>query len=130
MKDFGFRLGLQLGFPVDKTYKKNRFFHAALQKLQEEGFYGVELNLIDYDEIDPEELQKFLGEYDLRMTMVATGTFAKQESLSLSDEDEDNRKKSVDKLLKILQFAEEAKAGVICGFLKGAGSRDYGIACG
>ncbi|MGN0331650.1 MAG: sugar phosphate isomerase/epimerase family protein [Lachnospiraceae bacterium] len=125
MKKYDFQLAMQLPFPVDQTYEKDQKLLEALRALQENGFSGVELNLTEFEKIEPEQLQKFLKKFDMKMTMVATGAYAKKNHLSLSDTDECNRERSVKELEKILYFAEKADCGVICGFLKGPGNQPH-----
>ncbi|WP_371381206.1 sugar phosphate isomerase/epimerase family protein [Sporomusa aerivorans] len=114
---YAFPLCIQLAVPDDIYHDKN--FKATLQLLKEYGFYGVELNITDFDNIKPLELTGYLSDFDLKLTMVATGMYAKQNGLSLSSLDEETRKKTVQHMNKIMAFAEQAKAGIICGFIKG-----------
>ena len=97
-------------------------FRETLALLQARGFYGVELNLLDFSAAAAEETAALLARYGLRLTMVASGARAKRDGLSLSSADEALRRKSVQALEEMLGFAALLGAGVICGFLKGGPS--------
>ncbi len=114
---YAFPLCIQLTAPRD--IRKDEDFRLTLKLLKEYGFYGVELNITDFEAISPEDLVRYLSEYDLKMTMIATGVYANKNKLSLSSQDEKIREKTVEQMKKILVFAEKAKSGVICGFIKG-----------
>lgn len=119
---YGFPLCIQLT-PPEHIYD-DRDFSRTLELLEKKGFYGVELNITDFERTDPEKLNVFLGTYGLNMTMVASGAFAKQNGLSLSAADETVRKKTVEAFRRMVPFAERMGAGIICGFIKGgAGER-------
>ncbi len=111
-----FPLCIQLTMPENPNCPA---FVKTLQCLQKKGFYGVELNLTRFDTISPAELVGFLSDFDLRLTMVASGAYAKKHALSLSSAQETVRQKSVDALFRMSQYAAACDAGVICGFIKG-----------
>ena len=94
-------------------------FISLLELLQAHGFYGVELNFIDFENLSPYELKSLLERYDLRLTMAASGAYAKLHSLSLSHEKEAVRFASTEALKKMIDFASVIDAGVICGLIKG-----------
>lgn len=120
MNRYAFPLCIQMT-PPDHFYEDAEFA-ATLSLLQELGFYGVELNLVDFS--DPGRLTEFLGRYGLRLTMVATGVYANQNGLSLSSEEEAIRRGTVEKTEQILRFAADCGAGIICGFIKGRPGQD------
>lgn len=96
-------------------------FISLLKLLHVHGFYGVELNSIDFENLPPMELKTLLDKYDLRLTMVASGACANRRGLSLSHEDESVRLLSVKTLGQMIDFAASIDAGVVCGFIKGSG---------
>ena len=120
MSRYPFPLCIQLTPPTH--FYEDSDFAATLSLLQELGFYGVELNLVDFS--DPGRLTEFLGRFGLRLTMVATGFYANQNGLSLSTTDEEVRRKTVEEMGKILKFAAGCGAGIICGFIKGGPGQD------
>ena len=119
---YTFPLCIQLTVPDDLF--NDTEFRTTLQTLQKHRFYGVELNLTDFQSRRPQELQNFLAEFGLKLTMVATGVYANRNGLSLSSADETLRRKSVQELRKIIDFAAQAEAGVICGYIKGGPNED------
>jgi sugar phosphate isomerase/epimerase len=101
------------------NYWEEPAFQQNLKILQDYNFYGVELNIADPGKIDIIDLQDFLQNFNLKMTMFASGLTAKTFDLSLSTEDENVRKKSIIKCKEIIDFVAGTNIGVIIGFLKG-----------
>lgn len=106
------------------NFRHNQAFGKALKLLQQSGFTGVELNIANLESADMDAIQRFLGEYDLEMTMFASGLAAKLHGLSLSSEDATIRSRSVDASLRFIDFVQGHDVGVIIGFLKGGPTRD------
>lgn len=117
-----FPLGIQTVLPED--YRNNDEFHKNMQTLQEFGFSGVELNMAHPDKIDLADVQKFLQQFELEMTMFASGLTAKTHNLSLSSADPEIRECSVAKCREIIDFVAGSGAGIIIGFLKGGAVED------
>jgi len=124
MAKYPFPLCIQLT-PPDNLYEDAQF-NSLLALLKKLAFYGVELNLTDFS--SPDRLNDFLSRYGLRLSMVATGVYAKQNGLSLSAADEDVRKKTVEEIIKILPFARACNAGIIFGYIKGGPNENKEIA--
>jgi sugar phosphate isomerase/epimerase len=114
---FNFPLSIQTVLP--ENYRENKEFQDNLRTLQHVGFYGVELNIARFDKTNFADIQDFLQEFDLTMTMFASGLTAKTEQLSLSSEDPAVRKRSVRRCQDMIDFVEGTGAGIIVGFLKG-----------
>jgi hypothetical protein len=70
-----FPLSIQLTHP--EAYRKDEHFSQVLESLQQNGFSGIELNILRLEKVDPQELKSFLYQYDLKMTMFASGAAAK-----------------------------------------------------
>jgi len=119
---FIFPLSIQLTLP--EAYREDEHFRQVLESLRRHGFSGVELNIVRLEQIDPQELKSFLYNFDLKMTMFASGAAAKASGLSLSSEDADLRARSVAGCVKFIEFAGQFDAGVIIGFLKGGPAQD------
>ncbi len=115
-----FPLSIQLTLP--EKYRNDEYFAEVLRTLRSLDFAGVELNIVRPQRIDSDDLKDFLNRYGLPMTMFATGATAKALDLSLSSPDETVRRRSVDKCLEFIDFADLFGAGVIVGFLKGGAS--------
>ena len=118
MGRYRYYLALQTLLP--DSYRKDGDFISNLKVLREYGFDGVELNLRDPAEVDPEDLKAFLGDFGLSLSMYATGYTAKTLGLSLASTDEAKRKDSVRRTKGFLEFASRFGAGIVAGFLKGA----------
>lgn len=115
-----FPLNIQLGeYEID-----NPEFLDILELLKKHEFSGIELNIVDFEKTDAMEYVSLLSKYNLKLTMIATGAYAKKEQLSLSDQNQDRRKCAVEKLKKIIYYASKIRAGVICGFIKGPAGID------
>ena len=105
MKKHIFPLCIQLNMP---SSLEDGDFIKTMELLQSLGFYGVELNVTDFEGVSPDMLSRFLSQYDLKMTMLATGVYAKEKGLSLGSVNEEVRKKTVDVMCRILiPFAEK-----------------------
>jgi sugar phosphate isomerase/epimerase len=114
---YAFPLCIQLDMPDSPAGED---FMQTLELLQSLEFYGVELNITDFERADPAGFKGFLARYGLKMTMLATGAYAKKHGLSLSSEDESVREKTVDVLCGLLiPFARDMNCDIICGFIKG-----------
>lgn len=116
----GFRLSLAIQTVLPPDYRRDRAFIDSLKALQEAGFDGVELNIRDPRSEDPQSLARFLAEFGLSFSMLATGLAAKAEGFSLAATDEARRRESVRWTRESLAFASRIGGGVIAGFLKGA----------
>ncbi len=100
-------------------------FRGILRQLKTLGFYGVELNLRHFTREELAETRALVEEQGLRITMLATGAFAKAQGLSLSSPDEQLRLRSADFVRRqVLPLAAKAGCGAICGFLKGSPGQD------
>ncbi len=109
-------LSHQLTLPLD--YKDSEFAK-LLKTLQEECFYGVELNILNFKEVNPQELVEYFATFNLKIVMFATGAYAKANGLSISSTDEALRTKSVEALKEMIDFSAQIGCGAICGFIKG-----------
>ncbi len=115
---YGFPLCIQLSVPLALDDKR---FAQILELLADEGFYGVELNITDFRVWTPERLRPLLERYSLKMTMLASGAYAREHYLSLGSRNEQLRRESVNEFCQtMLPFAGEMNCGIICGFIKGS----------
>ena len=90
-----------------------------MHTLQELGFSGVELNMAHPDRFELVDVLRFLDEFELSLTMFASGLTAKTYGLSLSSDERDIRQRAVNKCLEIIDFVAGTEAGIILGFFKG-----------
>jgi len=114
-------LGVQFALPKKEDDKE---FHQKLAHLQKLGFYGVELNVIEVNDIPARRLKAILDCYDLKLTRVATGGMANSRGLSLSHEDAAQRLRAQDGLKELMEYAAIFDAELILGFIKGAAGSD------
>ena len=121
LNNFPFRVTVQT---VLESADRLEEFESRLSLLHELGFYGLELNLPELDIITPEALKALLERYDLTLTYVATGAYAKKHGLSLSTADEEKRTAAVKGALENTRYAEQMDAGIILGFFKGGPAAD------
>lgn len=115
--EYLYPLSIQLAMPESLNSPE---FLCILDTLRRYGFSGIELNITDFERYAPTDYIGLLKEYGLRLTMIATGAYAKAKRLSLTDESDAERLRAVSELQRILAFARETGSGVICGFLKGS----------
>ena len=120
--NYTFPLAIQTVLP--ENYREDEQFQQNMAALQELGFSGVELNMAHPDKIDLADVIRFLEEFDLKLTMFASGLTAKTYGLSLSSADSELRQRSVQKCKEIIDFVNGIEAGIIVGFLKGGPAQD------
>lgn len=119
---YRYPLSFQTVLPDD--YMNDSAFRSLLSTLRELGFWGVELNMSDPDSFQPATVQAFLGEFDLELSMLASGLTAKRLGLSLSHDSESIRRRSVEKCREMIDWVCGSGAGIILGFLKGGVAPD------
>ena len=115
---YRFPLAIQTALP--ENYRDNAEFRQHMRTLQEFGFTGVELNMAHPDRFERDDVVRFLQEFDLKLTMFASGLTAKTYGLSLSSDDRDIRERAVNKCREIIDFMAGTGAGIILGFFKGS----------
>lgn len=118
------RLPLAIQMVLPDNYRHNQSFAEELKLLQQFGFTGVEFNIADVESADMDAIQRFLDDYELAMTMFASGLAAKTRGLSLSSPDAAIRSRSVGACLQYIDFVQGHDVGVIIGFLKGGPAQD------
>ncbi|RLF03988.1 MAG: sugar phosphate isomerase/epimerase [Thermoprotei archaeon] len=91
----------------------------ALSLLQEYGYDGVELSLLDPKVINRGELRSMLSEYGLELPALSTGLNYLHFGLSLTSPDPAVRKRAVDRLLEFADLAYEFGASVVIGLIRG-----------
>ena len=119
---FPYKLSVQTVLP--DNYLKDPEFIMQMTTLQENGFWGVELNIADPLTADIKQLKEFLSAFDLELSMYASGLTAKVFSLSLSSTEETNRKNAVQKIKEMADAIDSPEIGIILGFFKGAKSNE------
>src|ERR1017187_10531902 len=117
---YRYPLSFQTVLPDD--YSGNESFGSLLELLRELGFWGVELNLNDPQDHDFEAVRRFLGQFFLEFSTLATGLTAQRLGLSLSHSDEGARKRAVEKCREMINWIGSPKTGVILGLIKGGPS--------
>lgn len=110
-------LAVQVTLPED--FKNDGEFRSDLTFLKEKGFWGVELNIKDPFSVPREQVEEYLAEFGLSLSMFASGLTAKTLGLSLSSADEELRARSVERCKAMLDWVGDSGAGVVLGFLKG-----------
>lgn len=117
MKITRFPLAIQTVLP--ENYRENAEFRRSMRTLQALGFTGVELNMTHPDRFDRDDVVSFLQDFDLKLTMFASGLTAKTYGLSLSSADHAMRQQAFDTCRAIIDFVAGTGAGIIFGFFKG-----------
>jgi sugar phosphate isomerase/epimerase len=123
---YSYPVSMQIILP--ENYQVDSEFVQQLKVLQKLNFYGVELNIADFNKVALNELQTFLQDFDLKMTMLASGLTAKTFDLSLSSQDDQVRQKTVSKCKEMIDYVAGHDIGIIIGFMKGGIAADVSIA--
>ncbi len=107
-------------FPItfQTTFTQTNSFISTLETLNKLGFYGIEINLPNLDEISTTELKKVVSSNNLDITYLATGAYAKKRNLSLSSKNTHARQLAIDGCFENILYASELNAGIILGFFK------------
>jgi sugar phosphate isomerase/epimerase len=113
---------VQLTLPED--FRRDEDLRRILSLARESGLAELELNLLEPDQVDPRELKDFLKIFDLSMTRLATGVFAKRYGLSLSSGNEEVRGESVLRCAGLIRTARLHSWEIIIGLLKGTPEGD------
>lgn len=119
---FPYTLSYQTVLP--DTYRGNSDFEGVLRQFRDAGLWGLELNMIDPQRVEYHDLVDFLGGFDLRLSMFATGLSAKTAGLSLSSVDEAERGRAVAAGSEYLRWVKDDEVGAIIGFMKGMDRSD------
>ncbi|GLC81933.1 TIM barrel protein [Lacrimispora brassicae] len=93
-------------------------FLELLHQLSDYGLYGIELNLPDLKVLSPKTLLSLLNTYQLNLTYIATGAYAKKRGFSLSSSDSDLRRRSIEGCKENIRYAGECHSGIIIGYFK------------
>ncbi len=124
MKTSAFRFPLAIQTVLPENYRDDAEFQQHMRTLQELGFSGVELNMAHPDHFDCDDVVSFLQDFDLKLTMFASGLTAKTYALSLSSATPRIRRSAIDKCREIIDFVAGTGAGIIFGFFKGGAVPD------
>lgn len=124
--NYRYPLSLQTVLPND--YSRSKDFGSLLELLRELGFWGVELNLGNPKDHDFEAVRRFLKQFGLEFSMLATGLTARRLGLSLSDSNEAARSRAVEKCREMIAWVGSPQTGVILGLIKGGPSPEPEIA--
>ncbi len=113
---------------LPENHRQDPEFISNLQTLQNHGFFGVELNIAHAGKANISDITAFLDQFNLKMTMFASGLTAKTLGLSLSSPDPAARRRAVDHCRHFIQQLSGFDMGLIIGFLKGPPSQNPGQA--
>ena len=83
------------------------------------GYDGVELHFTDPSGVDADAIASALAAHDLVLTAIGTGRAYVNEGLSISDPDEDIRRRAVARLEDFLELAGRFGAKIIIGCMRG-----------
>lgn len=127
---FKYRISVQTVLPPD--YATSESFRRVAEGLRRLGLWGLELNVQNLEDPrtrDLSAIRTFLAEFDLELSMFASGLTAKTLGLSLSAVTETKRREAVDGTKAMIDWVAAQRAesperaetpiGIIIGFLKG-----------
>lgn len=119
MKASAYHFPLAIQTVLPENYRDDAQFQQQMRTLQELGFSGVELNMAHPNRFNRDDVISFLQDFDLKLTMFASGLTAKTYGLSLSSAKPAIRRSAIDKCREIIDFVAGSGAGIIFGFFKG-----------
>ena len=91
----------------------------TFQRLKELGYEGIELMVRAVHELDPARIEQVCRNTGLRICSVSTGQMRVEDGLNLSDLDEQNRRKTVQRTRDVIEFAGFFGTQVNIGTLRG-----------
>jgi len=97
----------------------------AFSVAQELGFDGIEVSVVDPEEISIPKLKDLINKYQIRVSAVATGGAAVRDGLIFSSPEKSIRKAAVQRIKKHIEFASLFKAVVVIGLIKGGLNNSY-----
>lgn len=89
------------------------------------GFEGVELHVDELEKIDTCYVGDVAGRHGLTITGVGSGQHYVKHRLGLSTNDEEVRKRTIDRVAQALQFASELKSNIHIGAGQGTYTKTY-----
>lgn len=91
----------------------------ALRILADLGYDGLELSVLDPQDIDVAELRKQLRSYAMELPAISTGLNYLHYGLSLTAGEEERRRLAIARLKEIVDLAEKFDSAVIIGLIRG-----------
>ncbi len=120
------RLGIQIPIAVDGAYRDNADLREYLDAALTHRLSVVELNIVDYEAVQPAGLLQFLQDFNLRLQNLATGGMAVRRAHALAHPDSDRRADAIATIRRAIAFSAEAAAhsgqptpGIILGLVQG-----------
>jgi 5-keto-L-gluconate epimerase len=108
--------------PVPSTFAPLLFsgdVEGAARAAAELGFEGIEISMKGPEELSEGRLKKLLSGHGLELAAVASGRIYLDEEATLSDADEEARRRVLQRVKRLMDFAAEFGAPVIIGLLRG-----------
>jgi sugar phosphate isomerase/epimerase len=103
----------------DAVAMKENLAH-NLKKLSKLGYQGVELAIRNPAEVDSKKVKTLCNKYNLEMIATGTGQAWGEEKISLTDPNEETRKKAVERIKSHVNFVSEFGGGqIIIGLIRG-----------
>ncbi len=91
----------------------------SLEKAARLGYDGVELALLNKDQVDLKSIKKILSDTGLEVPMVSTGQIFADTGVNFTDPDEGKRKKALDDFTGLMEVASELGSLINIGRLRG-----------
>ncbi|HQJ36332.1 MAG TPA: sugar phosphate isomerase/epimerase family protein [Clostridia bacterium] len=111
-------LNLNMPFMLRGSYKE------CARVASEIGFDGIELQIQNPLDYDFKLLKDGFDEYDLEVSAVTTGLAYLFEGYSMSSDDKEVRKKTVERLKRHLDMSKYLNSQILLGFIRGRRKRD------
>lgn len=120
------RLGIQVPIAIDADYRDSAALREYLDAAKAHRLSVVELNIVDYDAVEPAGLLQFLADSGLHLRNLATGAMAIRRAHSLAHPDSALRADAVAAIHRAISFSAAVAAhsgerapGIILGLVQG-----------
>ncbi len=99
-------------------------FSELCEFLNQVGYNGVELSLLEPEKINTNDICEILDSFNLEIPALGTGSTFIRFGYSLGHIDESMREKAINRIEKYIEFARETNSKVIIGLIRGRYSHD------
>jgi len=100
-------------------------FKKAISVAKELCFDGIEISVVDPEEISLPELKDLVDRYQIGISALSTGGAAVRDGLIFTSLDKSIRKAAVQRMKKNIEFASPFKAVVVVGLIKGWANKSH-----
>lgn len=100
---------------------------ASFRKVSGLGYNGIEISIRYPEKLDKSEIKQLMETYELEIPAIATGRLYGEEGLSLTNNNDSIREKTIERLKSYVDFASSIQSFVIIGLIRGKTSPEVNL---